>query len=63
MMRNQRPRLYVEGLDPGTPTIDVIIGGAIQLGFQIIMGSSVNLMNVKIMNELGIIKVVSTTIV
>jgi hypothetical protein len=62
MIRNQRPRLYVEGLDPSTPTIDVIIGGAIQLGFQIIMGSSVNLMNVK-MNELGLIKVVSTTIV
>lgn len=63
MMKNQRPRWYVEGLDLGTPTIDVIIGGALILGFKINMGSSVNLMNVKTMNELGITNVVSTTIV
>jgi len=37
------------GRDPGAPTVDVIIGGALIPGFQIDTGSSVNLMNVEIM--------------
>jgi hypothetical protein len=49
--------------DPGAPTVDVIIGGALIPGFQIDTGSSVNLMNVETMNELGISNVVSTTII
>ena len=49
--------------DPGAPTIDVIIGGALISGFQIDTGSSVNLMNIDTMSELGITNVVSTTII
>jgi hypothetical protein len=48
---------------PRAPTVDVIIGGALIQGFQIDIGSNVNLMNVEMMNELEISNVVSTTII
>lgn len=48
---------------PITLIIDVIIGDALILGFQINTRSSVNLMNVKTMNEMGIANVVSTNII
>ena len=45
-----------------SPTIDVIIGGALIPGFHTDTGFNVKLINVETMNELGITNVVSTTI-
>ena len=50
-------------LDPGAPTVDVIIDGSLIEGVQVDSGSSVNLMNVDTMEELGLTHMTSTPII
>ena len=49
--------------DPGAPAVDVIIDGVLIPGFQVDTGSSVNLMSVETLNELGITKMNPTPII
>jgi hypothetical protein len=49
--------------DPGAPAVDVIIDGVLIHGFQVDTGSSVNLMSVETLNELGITKMNPTPII
>ena len=53
----KRPKLvdvHDISLDPGAPMVDVFIDGTLIEGVQIDSGSSVNLMNVDTMEELGL---------
>ena len=49
--------------DPGAPTVDVTIDGVMIPGFQVDTGSSVNLMSVETLNELGITNMTPTPII
>ena len=49
--------------DPGAPAVDVIIDGVLVAGFQVDIGSSVNLMSVETMEELGLTNMVPTSII
>ena len=46
--------------DPCAPTIDVTIEGTLIFGFQVDIGSSVNLIRMKTMEELGLTNMVLT---
>ena len=50
-------------LDPGAPTIEVMIDGSLIYGVQIDSGSSVNLMNHDTMEELGLTNMTPTPII
>jgi hypothetical protein len=50
-------------LDPGAPVVDVIIDGSLINGVQVDSGSSVNLMNVDTMEELGLTSMTTTPII
>jgi hypothetical protein len=50
-------------LDPGAPIVDVIIDGSLIHGVQVDSGSSVNLMNVDTMEELGLTTMTTTPII
>jgi hypothetical protein len=50
-------------LDPGAPIVDVIIDGSLINGVQVDSGSSVNLMNVDTMEELGLTSMTTTPII
>ena len=49
--------------DPGAPVVDVIIEGVMVVGFQVDTGSSVNLMSMETMEELGLTNMVPTSII
>ena len=49
--------------DPGAPEVDVIIDGILVAGFQVDIGSSVNLMSMETMEELGLTNMVPTSII
>jgi hypothetical protein len=52
----KRPKLvdvHDISIDPGAPTVDVLIDGSLIEGVQIDSGSSVNLMSVETMEEIG----------
>jgi hypothetical protein len=50
-------------LDPEAPIVDVIIDGSLIHGVQVDNGSSVNLMNVDTMEELGLMSMTTTPII
>jgi hypothetical protein len=50
-------------LDPGAPIVDVLIDGSLIHGIQVDSGSSVNLMNVDTMEELGLTSMTTTPII
>jgi hypothetical protein len=50
-------------LDPGAPVVHVIIDGSLINGVQVDSGSSVNLMNVDTMEELGLTSMTTTPII
>ena len=47
----------------GAPVVDVIIEGVMVVGFQVDTGSSVNLMSMETMEELGLTNMVPTSII
>jgi hypothetical protein len=62
----KRPKLvdvHDISLDPGAPTVDVLIDGPLIEGIQIDSGSSVNLMSVKTMEEIGLTNMSTTPII
>jgi hypothetical protein len=50
-------------IDPGAPTVDVMIDGSLIQGVQIDGGSSVNLMNQETMDEIGLTNMISASII
>ena len=49
--------------DPGAPAVDVIIDGVMVVVFQVDTGSSVNLLSMETMEELGLTNMVPTSII
>ena len=65
-LKNKTPKIvdvHDISVDPGAPTVDVMIDGALIEGAQVDSGSSVNLMNVDTMEELGLTNMTSTPII
>ena len=67
MIRKRPKRVDIHDVtlskDPGALAVDVIIDGVLIPGFQVDTGSSVNLMSVETLNELGITKMNPTPII
>ena len=67
MIRKRAKVVEVNGVtlsqDHGAPAVDVIIDGVIIVGFQVDTGSSVNLMSMETMEELGLTNMVPTSII
>jgi hypothetical protein len=65
--RSKEINVHDISIDPGAPTIDVMIDGMIDgfliPGVQIDGGSSVNLMNQKTMDEIGLTRMIPTPII
>jgi hypothetical protein len=62
----KRPKLvnvHDISLDPSAPTVDVLIDGSLIEGVQIDTGSSVNLMSVETMEEIGLTNMTTTPII
>ena len=62
----KRPKLvdvYDILIDPGAPTMDVLIDGSLIEGVQIDSGSSVNPMSVETMEEIGLKNMTTTPII
>jgi hypothetical protein len=52
---------FTSSQDPGAPTIDVTIEGTVIFGFQVDIGSSVSLIRMKTMEELGLTNMLLTS--
>ena len=50
-------------LDPGAPIVEILVDGPLINGVQVDSGSSINLMNVDTMEELGITTMTTTPII
>jgi hypothetical protein len=61
--RSKEINVHDISIDPGAPTVDVMIDGSLIQGVQIDGGSSVNLMNQETMDEIGLTNMISTPII
>jgi hypothetical protein len=61
--RSKEINVHDISIDPGAPTVDVMIDGSLIQGAQIDGGSSVNLMNLETMDEIGLTNMISTPII
>jgi hypothetical protein len=61
--RSKEINVYDISIDPGAPTVDVMIDGFLIQGVQTDGGCSVNLMNQKTMDEIGLTNMISTPII
>jgi hypothetical protein len=61
--RSKEINVHDISIDPGAPTVDVMIDGSLILGIQIDGGSSVNLMNQETMDEIGLTRMIPTPII
>ena len=58
--RSKEINVHDISIDPGAPTVDVMIDGSLIQGVQIDGGSSVNLMNQETMDEIGLTNMIAT---
>lgn len=61
--RSKEINVHDISIDPGAPTVNVMIDGSLIQGVQIDGGSSVNLMNRETMDEIGLTNMIATPLI